>query len=258
VGLSSVRNPAPTEGGADPERIEDARANAPPTVKTFGRAIALDDFAALVRDSGEVAKAYATWVWQGLRKAVHLTVAGQEGELFSTTKLRQIHDGLTAARDPNHPLLVANFCRVPIVLQANVTVGADFVQWQVGDAVRAAVEGYFAFALRGFGEPVHVSDLYAVIQAVPGVVFADINLLHFKGHESWTSDQRTVRGVSADPVQQHLPILPARPRPKPPAPPDPVAIACFGSDIPAILPAEQAYLEAPDTDAALTMTGGLP
>ena len=103
----------------------------------------------------------------------------------------------------------------------------------------------------------HLSDLYAVIQAVAGVVFVDIDVLRFKGQDSWTADQRIVRGVSTAAVQAHLRIFAARLRPQPPMPPDPIALACFGSDLPPILPAEQAYLEDPATDLGLTMSGGL-
>src|SRR5207244_1320123 len=77
VGLKSVRNPAEATGGADPESIEQARENAPTTVRTFGRAVSLRDFEDLVRTSGEVAKALATWVRNRESRAVHLTLAAQ-------------------------------------------------------------------------------------------------------------------------------------------------------------------------------------
>src|SRR5581483_6069776 len=56
-GLKAVTNPLAARGGADPESLADARENAPSTVRTFGRAVSLPDFADLVRASGEVAKA---------------------------------------------------------------------------------------------------------------------------------------------------------------------------------------------------------
>ena len=59
-------------------------------MRTFGRAVSLLDFADLVRASGEVAKAQAIWVWDGLDRAIHLTVAGQAGGIFADADLRRI------------------------------------------------------------------------------------------------------------------------------------------------------------------------
>src|SRR5207244_5179489 len=71
-GLRAVTNPLAARGGADQEVVDDARANAPATVRTFGRAVSIEDFADLVRANGEVAKAQAIWVWDGLERAIHL------------------------------------------------------------------------------------------------------------------------------------------------------------------------------------------
>ena len=79
------------------------------TVRTFGRAVSLDDFDDLVSASGEVAKAQAVWVWDGLERAIHLTVAGQERVSSRTRTCARIGASLDRARDPNHRLLLANF-----------------------------------------------------------------------------------------------------------------------------------------------------
>ena len=68
-GLRSVTNPLPATGGADPEVIADARENAPRTVRTFGRIVSRRDFTDQVRATGEVAKADARWIWDGLDQA---------------------------------------------------------------------------------------------------------------------------------------------------------------------------------------------
>ena len=125
TGLKSVINPMPATGGADPEAIEQARENAPTTVRTFGRAVSLRDFEDLVRSSGEVAKAHATWVWNGEARAVHLTIAAQEGASFAPEDLARIHASVNAARDPNHALFLDNHVTVPISVHATLTVRPD-------------------------------------------------------------------------------------------------------------------------------------
>src|SRR5690606_34495299 len=63
VGMKGVTNPFATSGGAAGETADDARSSAPNRVKTFGRIVSLQDFAALATASGLAAKAHATWVW---------------------------------------------------------------------------------------------------------------------------------------------------------------------------------------------------
>ena len=72
--------------------------------------------------SGEVARARATWVWRGLEKAVHLTVAGQQGATFSADALTTLYAALTASRDPNYALLIGNVSRVPMVVGVHMHV----------------------------------------------------------------------------------------------------------------------------------------
>ena len=120
VGLRGVANPLAADGGADPEPRDEARDNAPTTVRTFGRAVSLEDFEWLATSSGLVARAYVTWVWHSLQRAVHLTVAGPGGAALSTASMDVLYAALTAARDPNRQLFLANLVRVPIVVGARL------------------------------------------------------------------------------------------------------------------------------------------
>lgn len=254
VGLKDAVNPAATEGGADPEVLDRAREVAPTTVRTFGRAVSLLDFEWLALESGQIAKARATWVWVGLEKAVHLTVAGQQGGIFSPEELRTLRSALTRQRDPNHPLLLADVCRVPIVVAAQLRVDGRSVRKTVLAAARQALLAAFAFDAVGFSQPVHLSDVYRVLQDVAGVDSVDVDLLHFKGHEGWTAAQLTLRGASAAAVQPHLRLFAARPAT---TPVDPVVAAAFGVNLPAVFPAEQAFFANPAEDVQLAATGGL-
>lgn len=251
-GLSATTNPLPAEGGADPEAAEDARHNAPQTVRTFGRAVSLRDFADLVTASGEVAKAQATWVWDGLARAIHLTVAAQAGATFSDSALRLLGDGLTAARDPNHRLILANYSGVPVRLRATVNVDPSHVRKDVLDAARAAVLRELSFGARSLGQPVHLSDIFRVLQENEGVVFVDVDELMFKrppdisdaAFQAYLNERgvELLPGGDARPVQPHLRIFPARPD-----------SANFGQ----VLPAELAFVESPAQDIVVNATGGL-
>ncbi len=235
-GLKAVTNPLPAEGGADPEEAADARRNAPQTVRTFGRAISIRDFEDLVRESGEVAKARATWVWAGLERAVHLTVAGQEGGLFSDDELRRIGAAITAARDPNHRLRLANYAPVPVVVRANVIVEPDRQRDAVLAAARAAILDALSFDALQLGGRIDLSDVIRILQDVPGVLAVDVDELQFKR----PADRS--RNGNLDPVQPHLRVLQARPEP---------------AHRWTVLPAELAVVETPADDVALVGSGGL-
>jgi uncharacterized phage protein gp47/JayE len=249
--LSAATNPLPAEGGADPESMATARENAPRTVRTFGRVVSLRDFEDLVTASGEVAKAQADWVWDGFAPAVHLTVAGQEGGTFSAAGLARLGAALNAARDANHRLLMDNFVRVPIRIQATVLPDPARSKDTVLAAALQALLQYLSFDQRKLGQSIHLSNIYAVLQGVTGVIAADVIVLGFKQPTGMTPAQfyayLAARGVtflpSGDPapVQGHLRIFTARSDPAKPG---------------SILPAELAWVATSAQDVIITAQGG--
>jgi hypothetical protein len=252
-GLKDATNPLPAEGGADPEPLDQARTRAPTTVRTFGRAISLADFEALATASGEVAKAKATWVWRGLERVVHVSIAGQSGAPFSAETLRLLHSGLTAARDPNHMLLLGNVCRVGVRVVATIAVEKSFLREDVLAAAREALAAFVSFERMPIARALHQSDLYAALQAVRGVAFVDLDHFHLRGVAAWSDAELASRGATADPVQRHLRMFEARPLRQ--AMLDPAVRGCFPGPLPEVLPAEQAYAEA--GDLVLSATGGI-
>lgn len=238
VGLRSVTNPAAATGGADPELLEQARENAPTTVRTFGRVVSLRDFEDMVRSSGEVAKALATWVWNGETRVVHLTIAAQQGLAFSAADLARIHASLDTQRDPNHILFLDNYVEVRIAVTATVRVKSNRVASIVSAAARAALRASLSFDQLRFGQTIDLSEAYATLQAVDGVESVDIDRFHFR---SQGAAFLAGRGATTDAVQRRLPIFPARPNP---------------ALTPPVLPAELAVLEA--ADARINTSGGLP
>lgn len=236
-GLLGVTNPLAATGGADPETRDAARRSAPRTVRTFGRAVSLRDFEDLVTASGEVAKAQATWTWDSLGRAIHLTVAGQDGGLFTEDDLRRLTSALTAARDPNHPLRLANHAPVDVVVRAKISVEPDRRRADVETAARDALLGALSFDAQELGRALGLSDVIRVLQDVPGVAFVDVDELGFADPA-----EAEARRLEPGPVQPRLLVFPARPD-------DEVAGG--------VRPAELARLASPTQDATVTASGGL-
>lgn len=247
-GLTSVTNPLSAEGGADPETLAMIRSNAPRTVRTFGRAVSLQDFVDLITASGEVAKAEAIWIWAGLAPAVYLTVAGQAGGVF--TDPASLVANLNTERDPNRRLLVGNYQSVPIVLSAGVLVLPQYAADDVLAAVRAALLESLSFDALNLGQSIHLSVMYSMMQAVAGVAAVDITLLGFRQPDGMANadfnaylDRRGVERLpdgSVAPVQGFLRIFSARPDP---------------ANTGLLLPAELASVETPGQDISIAVQG---
>ena len=204
VGLKSVTNPAEAQGGADPETLQEARTNAPNTVRTFGRIVSLRDFEDAAREFASVAKARATWIWDGEEQAVHLTVAGHGGVAITGETYENLVEDLDRRRDPNRKLVVPpGYRKVPVQVEATIQVHPDYQIEEVQATARRALEGAFAFDHLEFGQSIHLSDVYRVLQDVTGVVAVVISLLRFK-----EATDRTNRQPTSAPVQAHLRIDP--------------------------------------------------
>ena len=180
LGVRAALNPLPAAGGDDPETLDRARRNAPLTVLTLDRIVSLRDYEDFARAFGGIAKALATWTWDGQRQGVFVTVAGvdgaaldENGETFKNL-VAAMHD----AGDPYVPLRVKSYAEAGFRLAGVVTRHPDYLADKVEADVRAALLRYFAFDARAFGQPVALSEVMAAIQAVPGVVAVDVDALH--------------------------------------------------------------------------------
>jgi hypothetical protein len=180
MGLKAVTNPEPSEGGADPEHMNDARQNAPNTVRTFDRIVSLRDFEDASREYTGVAKALADWRWEEGQRVVHLTVAGEGNQRLGPTALQDLIRHLDARRDRNRAMRVENYTPVPIMLRARLEPRPDYVDERVQLAAERAVKEFFSFENQQLGRPVNLSDLYEVLQRVEGVRAVDIDMLAFK------------------------------------------------------------------------------
>jgi predicted phage baseplate assembly protein len=173
-GLKDATNPLPAAGGADPEAPDDARKNIPVTVLTLDRVVSLQDYEDFSRAFSGVAKALATWTWDGARRGVLVTVAGAGGGPLDGAFLTRLRKAILLAGDASVPLRLAAYRPALFKLAAAVRCDPDLLSDKVTAAVESALRSAYSFDARGFGEPVPSSEVVAVIQGVPGVL--DLNL----------------------------------------------------------------------------------
>jgi uncharacterized phage protein gp47/JayE len=198
-GLQAVVNPEPTSGGADPESNESVRSNAPASLRTFGRAVSIEDYAALALAYPGVRLARAAWVRKDdtgkalAHPAIYVTVTTANGmpvaqQADYAAKLRRFLD---SHRDPNVPMRIVDAGRVYIDIAAIVDVDDAYGRHATLRAAQAALypgtnpDGTTGFFGRlGFGEAVHLSSVYAAVQMVAGVRAADITTLRLAASDA--------------------------------------------------------------------------
>jgi Baseplate J-like protein len=179
LGIRGVTNPVRATGAAGPEQLADARRNAPLTVRTIDRIVSLRDYEDFASAFAGIGKAQAQAVWSGESRIVHITVGGAQGKpVDPTSALRaNLVQAIDSARDLGQQVAVASYQLSLFDLAAGLVVDKRFDFATVEQIVRSALLEAFSFDARSFGQPVTAAEVVTAIQAVPGVVAVDLDLL---------------------------------------------------------------------------------
>jgi hypothetical protein len=178
LGVRSVINPLAAAGAADPATIDDARQNAPLTVRTIDRVVSVGDVEDFAHTFAGIGKAQSRLLWNGTSQVVQLTVGGADGQPIDSHSdlLRNLTSSLLANADPSLVL------RMPIdsfvVHNFSLTLALDidprFITANVQAAIQALLVQSFSFAERDFGQPVSEAEIVALVQTVPGVIASNV------------------------------------------------------------------------------------
>ncbi|MFQ5856545.1 MAG: putative baseplate assembly protein [Anaerolineae bacterium] len=178
-GVRGVTNPLTASGAADPEKLENARTNAPLTVLTLDRIVSLRDFEDFARAFSGIGKAQAVNLWNGETYLVHITIADDNGDevAATSTTYENLSDAINAARDPTAEVLIDSFEPLAFNLKASVLYDASYLADDVRAKIEDALLAAFSFGQRSFGQPVTAAEIISVIHQVAGVVAVDLDEL---------------------------------------------------------------------------------
>src|SRR5262245_23551500 len=193
LGLKAVQNPVPAVGGDDPEPRDAARDNAPLRVRTLDRVVSLLDYEDFARAYSGIAKALATWSWDGQRRGVFVTVAGPQGDPVADDVLGKLEAAIRKAGDPFVPLRLGSYRPAAFRIRFKVKVDPAYDKPAVLAHAVEHLRDRFSFAARAFGQPVALAEVVATVQAVAGVVAVDVDRL------------RRTDGVGGSGLDQPLP-----------------------------------------------------
>lgn len=183
AGVTSVDNPLPATGGVDPESAEQVRRDAPQAFRVQQRAVTEEDYAEVAERMDGVERATATMRWTGSWHTVFVTADRAGGEPVDPPFERALRDHLERFRMARHDLEVDGPRFVPVELGITVCVEDGHLRSHVARAVRDVLsdralpdgtQGLFHPDLLTFGRSVHLSSVYAAVQAVPGVASLEV------------------------------------------------------------------------------------
>jgi predicted phage baseplate assembly protein len=174
LGLRGVTNPIAASGAEGPEKLVDARRNAPFTLLTFERVVSLLDYENYARSYPGIGKARGDVLWIAGESRIHLTVAGATGGLPSADVLANLNDSIAAASDPSQRFTATAYAQRYFTLSADIAVDPRYRFADVQAAVAAALLTAFGFEARALGQSVTAAEIMALAHTVAGVVSVDI------------------------------------------------------------------------------------
>ncbi|HWI06242.1 MAG TPA: putative baseplate assembly protein [Solirubrobacteraceae bacterium] len=174
--LARAVNVTPISGGAEPADAAAIRSQSTRWIRTFDRAVSVSDVADLALMMPGVARAAARW---DQARGIVLVVATAAGDAPAAPDA--VRAFLDARRDVTVPLQVRGpqprDVRIVVDVEPDPAHLVEVVKSSVREALHGeapGAPGMFTFAARGLGQPAYLSELYARLEAVPGVVGARV------------------------------------------------------------------------------------
>ena len=181
LGLSGVSNPAPAEGGVDPETVDHARTSIPIPIRTLGRAVSLSDHADFALAFSGIGKASAVLLPSSAGRTVVVSVADELGAAPPATVIAHLAAELRRYGDPFVRVGVLP-CRVSYFrLALTIRVDPDRERAAVFAAVESTLRARYGAPARSIGGGVERSEVIATAATVPGVVAIDLDRLYRGG-----------------------------------------------------------------------------
>ena len=194
--IAELRQPITTSGGQDMEDVSQIRINAPDHLKSLGRGVSISDFEHIARTTPGIwnAKALQSIDPVYRQNIVSICVVPADdaplGDLGENLKTR-----LRNLSSPNQVFEIKRFDPVPLELDITVRCRFDeFDPEEVETEIRSAVYSALELAARQPGQPLFVSEIFRIVEAVTGVSNSDISM--------FPNSVSEISALSGDPVKK--------------------------------------------------------
>jgi hypothetical protein len=189
TGVTLVRNPLPARDGTDPETIAEVQQWAPEAFRAVQfRAVTEADYSRTAQLMPQVRSAVATFRWTGSWYTAFVGILpSNPDDLINEAKgvmrlapalVRNVTDFLQGYRLAGYDLEIRSPQFLALEIDLLVCVASNHFRGDVEQAVAAALStrrfadgttGFFHIGNFVFGQPVYLSQIYAVVQGVEGV-----------------------------------------------------------------------------------------
>lgn len=179
-GITSVTNPLPATGAANPETLTEAKVSAPLTVRTLGRIVSLQDYGDFARAFAGIGKAHASVVQTDHTPLVHITVAAVNGGgvVAGTPLYDNLAQAIARAHDPTNLVQIDSYEPLLFNLDARLLLDPRHRPERVIATIQQVLLSRFDFERRQFGQAVTTAEVIATLQSVEGVIAVDLDALY--------------------------------------------------------------------------------
>jgi predicted phage baseplate assembly protein len=203
--ILEVRNPLAASGGIDPEPVERVRRLAPDAFRAvLARAVTEEDYAAAAEQLPAVSRSVATYRWTGSWLTVFVSVDPRGTDTLTPDLAHEVRIHLERFRQAGYDLEIRPPRFVALDVGVRVCASRGHRPADVTAALLDALsnrdlvdrgQGFFHPDRFTFGQPLHLSQLYAAIEEVPGVDAAEVVRFRRFGD---TADAIDVGRIEAD------------------------------------------------------------
>lgn len=192
-GILGIRNPLPGSGGHEPESIEEVRKAAPYAYRRQERAVTAEDYGEVARRHPSVQRAVGTFRWNGHGHTVFVTVDRFGGRAVTPEFETDLRGFLERYRMAGYDLEIDAPRFVALELSLFVCACPDHFRAQVrGDVLQVLGTsrlpdgrlGHFHPDNLSFGDPVHLSPIFAAVMSVEGVTSVKAKVFRRRGTTS--------------------------------------------------------------------------
>ena len=178
LGLRGVHNPLPTSAAQGPEKLADARHNAPLTLLAFDRVVSLTDFAHYARAFPNIDKACADLAQapDGNRVVV-LSVVGPAGKPPDTATLRDLRAAIRAQSDGSLRFDVQPATLLHFRCSARLFVDPRHKPAVVQALAQERLLAAFGHEMRDLAQSVAAAEIVQVLHQTAGVLAVDLDAL---------------------------------------------------------------------------------
>jgi len=176
-GIELLRNPMPSQGGAEPETMEEIRQYAPSAFRTQERAVTEADYEEVLLLHKEVMKAFAQIRWTGSWYTVFVAIERHGGKPVDVNFKNEIYGFLDTYRLAGYDIEITGPAYVPLDIEMTVYISSDcsrsYTERELLDAFsnRDLGNGNYGFFYPDnftFGQPVFLSQIYKSVMKIVG------------------------------------------------------------------------------------------